>query len=181
MGRWSHLDTDKERLPEGMTRIGYDADTQTYTFRDGEGNLWKGAPGCQYGKLFRVKPPSPLGSVTVEEPEGDEPDAILNEGPWEPPAGDAPMRKDSMVRKFIKRLGSVRKARSHSTATNDLDEFLHGEPEDIQAGGEKDARDAKEKPADSVTTPTKDEKEEVEQRERSLSSSSVFFEKSTAN
>ena len=57
MGRWSHLDTDEERLPEGMTRIGYDADTQIYTFRDSDGSTWESAPGNQYGKLFRVKTP----------------------------------------------------------------------------------------------------------------------------
>ena len=65
MGRWSHLDTDEERLPDGMTRIGYDADSQTYTYRDSDGSTWEGAPGNQYGKLFKVKtppaasPPSP--------------------------------------------------------------------------------------------------------------------------
>jgi hypothetical protein len=55
MGRWSYLDTDEERLPEGMTRVGYDADTQTYTFRDTRNNsLWEGAPGCEYGRMHRV-------------------------------------------------------------------------------------------------------------------------------
>ncbi|KAI0013556.1 carbohydrate-binding module family 50 protein [Xylariaceae sp. FL0662B] len=54
MGRWSHYDTDEERLPEGMQRIGYDADTQTYTFRDADGSIWESAPGNQYGPLFRV-------------------------------------------------------------------------------------------------------------------------------
>lgn len=53
MGRWSHLDTDDERLPDGMTRVGYDADTQTHTFRDADGSLWRGAPGCQYGRMLR--------------------------------------------------------------------------------------------------------------------------------
>ena len=179
MGRWSHLDTDEERLPEGMTRIGYDADTQTYTFRDAtDGSLWKGAPGCQYGKLFRVKSPSTLESVTVDEAEGDEPEAVLNEGPWEPPSGDGPVRKDSLVKKFIKRLGSVRKARSGSTAAEDVDDFLRGESR-TKADSERDAEDTKEKPTSPVITPTNDEKEEVAQRERSLSS--VSFEKGTTD
>lgn len=175
MGRWAYLDTDKERLPEGMTRIGYDADTQVYTFRDATGSLWRGAPGCRYGKLFRVEPPSPLGCVTVPEPEGDEPDVVLNEGPWEPPRGDEPVRKDSMVRKIMRRLSSVRKARSDSNASNDVDAFLYGEPEEMEAGGERAARIIKEKPTSQDMASTKDEKEEVAERERSLSTFS--FEK----
>ena len=58
MGRWSYLDTDEERMPEGMTRIGYDADTQTYSYRNSDGSIWEGAPGNQYGKIFKVSSPS---------------------------------------------------------------------------------------------------------------------------
>jgi hypothetical protein len=54
MARWSEYDTDEERLPAGMKRIGYDADTQTYTFRDAEGATWESVPGNQYGQLRRV-------------------------------------------------------------------------------------------------------------------------------
>lgn len=54
MSRWSHYDTDEERLPEGMTRVGYDADTQVYTYRDADGSYWEGAPGSQYGRLTKV-------------------------------------------------------------------------------------------------------------------------------
>ncbi|EHA52386.1 hypothetical protein MGG_09548 [Pyricularia oryzae 70-15] len=55
MGRWSHLDTDEERLPEGMVRIGYDADDETYTFRDErDGSIWESAPGCRYGRLRQI-------------------------------------------------------------------------------------------------------------------------------
>ncbi|POR32422.1 Peptidoglycan-binding LysM domain protein [Tolypocladium paradoxum] len=54
MPRYSHYDTDEERLPEGMTRVGYDADTQVYTFQDADGSYWESAPGCQYGRLTRV-------------------------------------------------------------------------------------------------------------------------------
>lgn len=63
--RRDYLDTDEERLPEGMTRIGYDADTQVYTYRDSDGSLWEGAPGCRYGRLQRVPRSPPLPSVTV--------------------------------------------------------------------------------------------------------------------
>lgn len=54
MSRFSRYDTDEERLPEGMTRIGYDADTQTYTYRDAAGQTYEGAPGATYGHLSRT-------------------------------------------------------------------------------------------------------------------------------
>ena len=54
MGRWSYLDSDEERLPAGMVRVGYDADTQTYTYRDRNGTYWTGAPGARYGELRRI-------------------------------------------------------------------------------------------------------------------------------
>jgi LysM repeat protein len=49
-----YYDSDDERLPEGMTRVGYDADTQTYTYQDAEGNAWEGPEGARYGTLHRV-------------------------------------------------------------------------------------------------------------------------------
>ncbi|KAM0819297.1 putative LysM domain-containing protein [Seiridium cardinale] len=71
MGRWSQYDTDEERLPEGMTRIGYDADDQTYTFRDADGSIWESAPGSRYGSLHRVSgpsaPPQPRDSYMYED------------------------------------------------------------------------------------------------------------------
>ncbi|TWU74986.1 hypothetical protein ED733_005809 [Metarhizium rileyi] len=54
MPRFSSYDTDEERLPDGMRRVGYDADTQVYTFQDADGSYWESAPGCQYGQLTRV-------------------------------------------------------------------------------------------------------------------------------
>lgn len=42
---------DAERLPEGFERIGYDADTQTYTFRDASGRVYESEPGSRYGEL----------------------------------------------------------------------------------------------------------------------------------
>ncbi|KAL0934678.1 LysM domain-containing protein [Colletotrichum truncatum] len=54
MSRFSRYDTDDERLPEGMQRVGYDADTQTYTYRDSDGSYWEGAPGNEYGHLTQV-------------------------------------------------------------------------------------------------------------------------------
>ncbi|KAG5923844.1 hypothetical protein E4U42_004814 [Claviceps africana] len=54
MSQFSRYDSDEDRLPGGMRRIGYDADTQIYTFQDGDGSYWESAPGCQYGQLTRV-------------------------------------------------------------------------------------------------------------------------------
>lgn len=57
MPRRSRYDDDEERLPHGMTRVGYDADTQVYTFQDEDGSYWEGSPGCEYGgQLTRVGP-----------------------------------------------------------------------------------------------------------------------------
>lgn len=78
MPRRFDYDTDDERLPEGMVRVGYDADTQVYTFRDTDGSLWEGPPGCQYGRMTKVadapKPPSRMVSFDVEAADGH-PDA----------------------------------------------------------------------------------------------------------
>ena len=57
MGRYTDADSDAERLPEGMKRIGYDADTQVYTFKDADGKLWEGPPGAEYGRLHRGMAP----------------------------------------------------------------------------------------------------------------------------
>jgi hypothetical protein len=72
MGRWTQYDEvrqvvledgfddfrlasqDSYRLPEGITRIGYDADTSQYTFVDEEGIVYQGAPGAKYGLLTPV-------------------------------------------------------------------------------------------------------------------------------
>lgn len=68
MPRRFSVDGDDSRLPDGMTRIGYDADTQTYTFRDNsDGSLWEGPPGCEYGRMTRVAAAAPkLPSVDIE-------------------------------------------------------------------------------------------------------------------
>lgn len=54
MGQYTNLDSDKERLPEGFTRVGYDADTAIYVYQDADGNLWTGKPNQRYGVLSRV-------------------------------------------------------------------------------------------------------------------------------
>ncbi|KAI1432957.1 carbohydrate-binding module family 50 protein [Xylaria sp. CBS 124048] len=67
MPRWSEYDTDEERLPEGMKRIGYDADTETYTFQDADGTIWESAPGNRYGQLRRVTTTLPPAYVEDDE------------------------------------------------------------------------------------------------------------------
>jgi len=59
MGRWTQYDEDDYRLPEGMKRVGYDADTQTYIFKDSDGSLWIGAEGAEFGELKRVETSGP--------------------------------------------------------------------------------------------------------------------------
>ncbi|EUC39801.1 carbohydrate-binding module family 50 protein [Bipolaris oryzae ATCC 44560] len=58
MGQWFDMDSDAERLPSGFERIGHDADTQTYTFRDADGIMYESEPGNRYGELHRVDSPS---------------------------------------------------------------------------------------------------------------------------
>ncbi|EKG17893.1 hypothetical protein MPH_04842 [Macrophomina phaseolina MS6] len=52
--RWSSYDTDSYRLPAGMVRSGYDADSQTYFFRDSSGQEYKSASGSEYGRLEKA-------------------------------------------------------------------------------------------------------------------------------
>ena len=51
-----------------MKRVGYDADTQKYTFEDENGDLWEGPEGAEYGEMtkgrYSLPPPSPLMSLT---------------------------------------------------------------------------------------------------------------------
>lgn len=83
MGRWTDMDDvytpsahtylahtdmssqDSQRLPEGMQRIGYDADTQSYIFRDVDGATYTSAPGARYGELTRVS--SSSSSLSTHE------------------------------------------------------------------------------------------------------------------
>ncbi|KIY66564.1 carbohydrate-binding module family 50 protein [Cylindrobasidium torrendii FP15055 ss-10] len=54
MGRWTQYDEDEYRLPEGMKRVGYDSDTQTYFFRDADGSTWRGASGAEFSEMTKV-------------------------------------------------------------------------------------------------------------------------------
>jgi hypothetical protein len=47
---------DDYRLPEGMKRIGYDADTGRYYFKDTDGSIWQSSEGSEYGELTKGAP-----------------------------------------------------------------------------------------------------------------------------
>ncbi|KAH8094642.1 hypothetical protein BXZ70DRAFT_350497 [Cristinia sonorae] len=67
MGRWTQYDEDDYRLPAGVKRVGYDADTGKYYYRSRDGSMLEGAEGATYGEL---RPAS--GNVTFEEPAEDD-------------------------------------------------------------------------------------------------------------
>lgn len=51
-----------------MKRVGYDADTSKYYYRDADGALWEGPAGAQYGELTQGELPSrspPLPAVVL--------------------------------------------------------------------------------------------------------------------
>ncbi|KAJ7851288.1 hypothetical protein B0H14DRAFT_830311 [Mycena olivaceomarginata] len=55
MGPSPYHDQDSYRLPDGLVRTGYDADTSRYMYRDTEtGESSIGAPGVEYGPLQLV-------------------------------------------------------------------------------------------------------------------------------
>ncbi len=44
---------DEYRLPEGMKRIGYDADSGRYIFQDRDGSIWQGAQGAEFSEMTK--------------------------------------------------------------------------------------------------------------------------------
>lgn len=54
MGRWTQLDEDDARLPEGFKCIGYDSDVGRYYFRSADGALWEGPQGSRYGEMTKL-------------------------------------------------------------------------------------------------------------------------------
>lgn len=53
---------DSQRLPSGFERIGYDADSETYTYRGPDGKIYESEPGSRYGELWPVGEPRPQRS-----------------------------------------------------------------------------------------------------------------------
>lgn len=97
MGRWSYLDSDEERLPEGMTRVGYDADEGVYLFRDADGSCWQGVPGRRYGPMYRVRGPfsEPQPSSSPSPPP---PPYVESYGPNHPPYSNNKSTSSSAAR-----------------------------------------------------------------------------------
>ena len=78
--RFTQYADDVARLPEGMKRIAYDADSERYTFRDRSGQLYQSHPGNAYGELVAVDAPlPPRRRVTVTE--RDKPTPKRTHGP----------------------------------------------------------------------------------------------------
>ncbi|MCJ1356473.1 MAG: hypothetical protein MMC33_006468 [Icmadophila ericetorum] len=67
MGRWSQYEEDGYRLPHGMTRAGYDADTQTYTYRDADGTVYEGEEGNRYGRVNKGRILVFTPDITIKE------------------------------------------------------------------------------------------------------------------
>jgi len=63
-----YQDDEEGRLPAGFKRVGYDADTEIYTYESPEGELYRGAPGNRYGRLVSIS--TPIG-YDAEEPVHD--------------------------------------------------------------------------------------------------------------
>ena len=90
MGYKAELDYDNDRLPPGMTRVGYDERTQIYTYRDSDGSYWQGPPGSRYGTLYCV-------SKAPEEDDDDD-DEEADETPASSPAAARPHNHHPILR-----------------------------------------------------------------------------------
>ena len=126
----TYLDSDKERLPDGMTRIGYDADTQVYSYYDATDNTyWRGAPGRQYGTLVPAPDlaPTPTYRSSFEEFMAERGYREVSEGEWvpideegiDPPSKQAdPPRRASLMHRAIAKLKPMKRlARSISVTS----------------------------------------------------------------
>ena len=74
------ISQDEHRLPEGFERVGYDADSQQYTFLErSTGKYYESAPGNRYGALRPVKtstgPEHAHGNAASEAAKYDDPAA----------------------------------------------------------------------------------------------------------
>ncbi|KZP29335.1 carbohydrate-binding module family 50 protein [Athelia psychrophila] len=69
MGRWTQYDEDEYRLPEGMKRVGYDADSGRYYFKDRAGKVYEGAEGAEFSEMVPV---SSAPAAIAEESSDDD-------------------------------------------------------------------------------------------------------------
>jgi hypothetical protein len=70
-----------------MRRIGYDADSQTYTFEDtADGSIWESLPGNRYGELRQISGPNPNRRDSDDQDSGWRPSspvpAIARDSDW---------------------------------------------------------------------------------------------------
>lgn len=98
--RFAEYDADEDNLPPGMTRIGYDADTETYTFSSADGSIWEGSPGSRYGNLTRVGLPARQPSNTQKVQTNDlAPPSLAQRGDSEKPSSDPNVETTSSGRR----------------------------------------------------------------------------------
>ena len=50
-GHTNTVSQEEGRLPDGMESVGYDADTEVYTYQDSDGYYYQSEPGVRYGLL----------------------------------------------------------------------------------------------------------------------------------
>ncbi|KAF7977020.1 hypothetical protein HWV62_4968 [Athelia sp. TMB] len=68
MGRWTQYDEDEYRLPHGMKRVGYDADSGRYFFKDSEGQMYQGAEGAEFSEMVPISgAPIVIGEETSDD------------------------------------------------------------------------------------------------------------------
>ena len=127
MGYKADLDYDNDRLPHGMTRVGYDADTQIYTYRDSDGSYWEGPPGSRYGTLYRVSKAAAPRMPSFSVPDDDDDDEEeADETPASSPATARPHNRHSIPRHH--RLSGTTIASDNDTDT-DTFSYSHSFPE----------------------------------------------------
>ncbi|KAJ7076448.1 hypothetical protein B0H15DRAFT_595026 [Mycena belliarum] len=130
MGRWTQYDEDSYRLPEGVVRTGYDADTGQYIFQSRGGETYRGVAGSQYGPMH-------AGNALVS--------AVPQNVALEPeaaPRSDKPKRRatlsdmPSALRNLGRSLAAVSKTwrRDHSPAGDDEDPVLVSRPASAVSG-----------------------------------------------
>lgn len=90
---------DDYRLPEGMKRTGYDADTGRYYFTDQDGSVWEGAQGAQFSEMtlgtLRISSMSASNTMHHVVSEGSpRPSRIREHEDNDPDVETAPARSD---------------------------------------------------------------------------------------
>ncbi|KAJ7121012.1 hypothetical protein C8R44DRAFT_981882 [Mycena epipterygia] len=127
MGRWTQYDEDSYRLPAGMVRTGYDADTGQYTFRDRTGT-YKGLPGSQYSPVYPASAPAPqhIPAVAAEPIVLDKPSTRSENAKRRTTLPNVP----SALRSLRRSLTTVRNPwrRDHSPCSDDEEPVIVSRP-----------------------------------------------------